>query len=70
MARYIIRAVSQAGPVSFQVPLTLDAALRRAAELRDAHFQHITLINTITGVEITDLEELIRGLDLPPSASH
>ena len=70
MARYIIRATSQGGPVSFQVPLTLDAALRKAAELRDAHFQHITLVNTMTGLEITDLEELIRGLDPPRASSH
>ncbi|HEX8444400.1 MAG TPA: hypothetical protein VF631_12225 [Allosphingosinicella sp.] len=70
MARYVIRAINQSGPVSFQDPLTLDAALRKAAELRDAHFQHITLVNTMTGLEITDLEDLIRGLDSPSPPSH
>jgi hypothetical protein len=70
MARYVIRATSRDGPVSFQDPLTLDAALRKAAELRDGNFQHITLINTMTGLEITDLENLIRGLDPSAPTSH
>ena len=61
MARYIIQARSHAGPVEFQEPLTLDAALAKAVELRHAHFQHITLVNTRTGLQITDLEELVRG---------
>jgi hypothetical protein len=61
MARYKIRASTKAGPVSFDDPLTLDQALKKAAELRDAQFQHITLLNTQTGVEIADLEELLRG---------
>lgn len=60
MARYIIRASSAGGPIESSEPLTLEVALEKAAELRDAHFQHITLINTRTGVAVTDLEELIR----------
>ena len=59
--RYIIRATGEAGPVEFRKPLTITAALSKAAELKAAHFQRITLINTHTGVEITDLEELMRG---------
>jgi hypothetical protein len=62
VARYTIRASNDGGPAAFQEPLTLEAALRKAAELRDAHFQRITLVNTETGVEITDLEELVRAV--------
>ena len=58
MARYLVRAKSDAGIVDFQDPLTLQEALEKAAELRDAQFHHITLVNTRTGIEITDLEEL------------
>lgn len=59
MARYIIRASSNAGPVEFLERLTIDAALAKVAELRDAHFEHITLINQQTGLEITDLDALM-----------
>lgn len=65
MARYTIRARQNGGPVNFSEPLTIEAALRKAAELRDARYQHITLVNTDTGVEITDLEELVRGTIAP-----
>lgn len=58
--RYLIRATGEAGPIKFRRPLTIDAALKKAAELKEAHFQQITLTNTETGVEITDLEELVR----------
>lgn len=40
--------------------LTIDAALRKAAELRDAGFEHVTLINVESGVEITNLEQFIQ----------
>ena len=59
MARYTMRATNNAGVVEFLERLTLEAALERAQELRDAQFQHITLINHVTGVEITDLDALI-----------
>lgn len=65
MARYTIRANNHDGPVSFPEPLTLEAALHKAAELRDVHYQRITLVNTDTGVEITDLEELVRETTAP-----
>ena len=61
MARYVIHARSHAGRVDFAEPLTIAAALEKAAELRKADFRHITLVNTQTGVEITDLEELTGG---------
>ena len=61
VARYVIRARSYGGKVEFNEPLTLEDALKKVAELRDAHFQRITLINTVTGVEITELEELMQG---------
>ena len=60
MAQYVIRASTESGTIDFAEPLTLEAALEKAVELRDAHFRHITLINTHTAVEITDLEELVR----------
>jgi hypothetical protein len=59
MARYIIRATGSGGPTTFYDPLTIDAALVKAAELNEAGFEHIILVNTRTGVEISDLEELI-----------
>ena len=54
--------MGETGAVEFRQPLTIEAALSKAAELKAAHFQHITLINTQTGVEINDLEELVRGV--------
>ena len=60
MARYTIRANGASGAVDFQDRVTIEAALHKAAELRDAGFDHITLINVENGVEITDLEQLIR----------
>ena len=65
MARYTIRARHHGAPVTFPESLTIEAALRKAAELRDARFQRITLVNTETGLEITDLEELVRGTAAP-----
>ena len=59
MARYIVRARGAAGPVEFQQRLTIDEALVKARELRDAHFSHITIFNVLNGVEITDLEALM-----------
>ena len=59
MARYIVRATGASGPVEFQQRLTIDQALEKARELRDAHFAHITIYNVLTGVEITDLEALM-----------
>ena len=59
MARYILRANGAAGPVDFQERLTIEAALIKAQELRDAHFSHITIFNVLTGVEITDVEALL-----------
>ena len=59
MARYIVRATGAAGPVEFQERLTIEAALVKAQELRDAHFSHITIFNVLNGVEITDVESLL-----------
>ena len=59
LARYIVRATGAAGPVEFQQRLTIEAALAKARELRDAHFSHITIFNVLTGVEITDVESLL-----------
>lgn len=61
MPRYILRAKGASGAVEFQEPLTLDAALAKAQELRDAAFSHITIFNLRTGVEITDLEALMES---------
>ena len=65
MARYIVRASGAAGPVEFRERLTIDQALEKARELRDAHFSHITILNVLNGVEITDLEALMAGTDDP-----
>jgi hypothetical protein len=59
LARYILRATGASGPVEFQERLTIDQALGKARELRDAHFSHITIFNVLSGVEITDLEALM-----------
>ena len=59
LARYILRATGVAGPVEFQERLTIDQALEKARELRDAHFSHITIFNVLTGIEITDVEALL-----------
>ena len=59
LARYMIRATGAAGPVEFQERLTIEAALVKADELRAAHFSHITILNVLTGVEITDVEALL-----------
>ncbi len=59
MARYVIRATDDSGAVQFEDPMAIEAALQKAIELRDAHFRHITIVNTQTGVEISDLEALI-----------
>ena len=59
MARYILRATGAAGPVEFQERLTIEAALAKAQELRDAHFSHISILNVLTGIEISDVESLL-----------
>lgn len=59
MARYILRASGAAGPVEFRERLTIEAALAKAQELRDAHFSHITIFNVLSGIEITDVESLL-----------
>ena len=59
MARYILRATGAAGPVEFQERLTIDQALEKAKNLCDAHFSHITILNVLTGIEITDVEALL-----------
>lgn len=61
LARYIVRASGVSGPVEFQQGLTIDQALDKARELRDAHFTQITIFNVLSGVEITDLEMLMGG---------
>ena len=63
--RYTLRAGNSAGPVSFDERLTIEAALEKAAELKDAGFHHITIINQNTGTEITDLEQFIQKLSRP-----
>lgn len=70
MARYVLRATGVSGPVEFQERLTIEAALEKARELRDAHFTHITMLNVLTGVEIADVEALLvaQGTD-PPATS-
>lgn len=59
MARYIIRAKGLAGPVEFTEPVTIAAALAKANELREAHFEHITITNVLSGVAIEDVEALL-----------
>ena len=59
MARYVIRASNDTGVVEFQERMTIEAALEKATALGDAHFSHITIVNVLTGVEITDLEALM-----------
>lgn len=59
MARYIIRASNNAGQIEFRERLTIDAALAKATELRDAGFRQITLLNAETGVEIKEVEQLV-----------
>ena len=63
MARYIVRATNDSGPVEFSERLTIDAALAKARELEAADFRHITIVNVQTGVEITDLESIIPHTD-------
>jgi hypothetical protein len=63
LARYILRATGAAGPVEFQERLTIEMALKKAQELRDAHFSHITIFNVLNGVEITDVEALLASQD-------
>lgn len=63
MARYILQAKSLGGLVESNEPLTLQQALTKAAEMRDAHFDHITIINIETGLAITDLEQILSGTE-------
>lgn len=61
MARYILRAKSAGGDsIEFMERMTIDQALDRVRELQAAHFSHITVINTHTGLEITDVEALLQ----------
>jgi hypothetical protein len=66
LARYILRATGVSGSVEFQERLTIEAALVKARELRDAHFNHITIFNVLTGVEINDVEALLISQGGPP----
>jgi hypothetical protein len=68
LARYILRATDVAGPVEFQERLTIDQALDRARELRDAHFSHITIFNVLTGIAIVDVEALLVSHGGPASS--
>ena len=70
MARYMVRATGAAGPVEFQERLTIDQALEKVRELRDAHFSHITIYNVLNGVEITDLEALMGEADVSDRSEH
>jgi hypothetical protein len=64
LPRYLVRASGAAGPVEFlEPPLTIDQALRKAEQLRDAHFTHITIVNVRTGVAIEDVEALLQQRD-------
>ena len=65
MARYILRATGASGPVEFQERLTIDHALQKARDLRDAHFSHITILNVLNGIEITDVEALVQEQNEP-----
>ena len=67
MARYILRAHGDSGPVEFQERLTIDEALAKVQKLRKAHFSHVTIINVMTGVEIRDVDALIMGAEHPDS---
>ena len=70
MARYVLRATGAAGPVAFQERLTIEAALVKARELRDAHFTHITIFNVLTGIEITDVEALLVSQENDTGRAH
>ena len=59
MARYIIHATGASGQVTFTERLTIGEALDKARDLKEAHFSHITLVNVLTGIEITDLDALM-----------
>jgi hypothetical protein len=60
LARYILRAKSALGDsIEFMERLTIEQALDRVRELQAAHFSHITIINTDTGLEISDVEALL-----------
>ena len=59
MARYILRARGAAGPIEFQERMTIEAALAKAQELRARHFTQITILNVLSGVEITNVETLL-----------
>jgi len=51
--------------VEFQERLTIDHALQKARDLRDAHFSHITILNVLNGIEITDVEALLQEQNEP-----
>jgi len=70
LARYILRATGASGPVEFQERLTIDEALKKARELRNAHFSHITIFNVLNGVEITDVEALLASQDGDPATGR
>ena len=58
MAHYTIKAWSNDGPLRLSEPLIRNAALRKARELRERGFTHISLIDPETGSE-TDLDEFL-----------
>lgn len=61
MARYILRAKNAVGDsVEFKDRLMIEQALERVRELQAAHFSHITIINTLNGLEISDVEALLQ----------
>ena len=67
MARYVIRASNEHGPVEFQERLTIDQALAKVEELRDAHFKHITLYNVLRPASsCRPLEALLQEHDDAP----
>jgi hypothetical protein len=61
LSRYILRAKSALGDsIEFMERLTIEQALDRVRELQAAHFSHITIINTLNGLEISDVEALLQ----------
>lgn len=61
LARYILRAKSTSGDsIEFMDRLTIEQALDRVRELQAADFSHIAIINTATGLEISDVEALLQ----------
>ena len=59
MAHYTVKAWSNEGPLRLSEPMTAQRALRKATELRERGFTHITISNVESGVEI-ELDHFIR----------